>query len=170
MARPTYSSRVPGFAAVERAARSGSVDAVRVLVHSYDRTVRDFLDALTVPSTDAAAQHVWTRVTGKRQRSRTEREFAVQLFTVAIDTARHIHASHDPTSPNSVVRDQPRSRLVRAVRALPTDQAEVIGLRVIAGLSPHDIATITDRSASDVVALTRRAIRNVTELLDERPG
>jgi DNA-directed RNA polymerase specialized sigma24 family protein len=153
-----YRGRVRAFRPVERAARRGDNDARRVLVHSYDPLVRRFLQAMDVPSPEAAAQHVWSQLDASRQGSRTERDFAIRLFTIACDTAERIVA----TASTSALRPRPRSShlepngLLDAIGSLPADEAVVAALRVVVGFEDDDIAAITRRSTEDVRRLTTR--------------
>ncbi len=50
------------------------------------------------------------------------------------------------------------------VRALPSDQAEVVLLRVVAGLSVEQVANILERSAGSVRVAQHRALRRLAEI------
>jgi len=56
----------------------------------------------------------------------------------------------------------------RIVALLPKDQADIVLLRVVGGLSVEDVAAITGRKAGTVRVLQHRALRKLAERL-ERP-
>jgi RNA polymerase sigma-70 factor, ECF subfamily len=56
----------------------------------------------------------------------------------------------------------------RITALLPPDQAEIVLLRVVAGLSVDDVAGITGRRPGTVRVLQHRALRRLAERL-ERP-
>jgi len=55
----------------------------------------------------------------------------------------------------------------RIVALLPKDQAEIVLLRVVAGLPVEDVAAITGRKPGTVRVLQHRALRRLAERLDD---
>jgi RNA polymerase sigma-70 factor (ECF subfamily) len=58
-------------------------------------------------------------------------------------------------------------RALEHVASLRPDEAEIVVLRVIAGLSAKDVAAITGRSAGAVRVIQHRALRRLAGLLDK---
>ena len=54
----------------------------------------------------------------------------------------------------------------RIVSLLPRDQAEIVLLRVVAGLPVDEVAAITGRRPGTVRVLQHRALRRLAERLD----
>jgi RNA polymerase sigma factor (sigma-70 family) len=54
---------------------------------------------------------------------------------------------------------------LRRVARLPRDQAEVVALRVLAGLSAEQVAEIVGKSAGSVRVLQHRALRRLADEL-----
>lgn len=110
-----------------------------------------------------------------------ERAWTKWLFTIArhrlIDEAR-AHARHpeaiaavpelpeSDTSPETVVADRARQRdVVALIRRLPDDQAEVLLLRVVAGLDVADVAELLGKRPGTVRVLAHRGLRRLAELI-----
>jgi RNA polymerase sigma-70 factor (ECF subfamily) len=58
----------------------------------------------------------------------------------------------------------------RIVALLPKDQAEIVLLRIVAGLPVEDVAAITGRKPGTVRVLQHRALRRLAERLEETPA
>ena len=75
----------------------------------------------------------------------------------------------DDTEDAVVAADDTQAALVR-IAALPPDQAEVVLLRVLAGLDVVDVAEILGKSQGAVRVLQHRALQRLAEqLVPERP-
>ena len=70
----------------------------------------------------------------------------------------HVHPAGEPPGPHELER---LAGLRSALAALPADQRQVVLLRLVAGLSPHEVADKLDRSVDAVHALQHRARRRL---------
>jgi RNA polymerase sigma-70 factor (ECF subfamily) len=68
---------------------------------------------------------------------------------------------------DDVVEMDATYRALALVQTLPTDQAEAVLLRVVAGLEYSDVARIMDRSAGAVRVLVHRGLRRLEGLVGE---
>jgi RNA polymerase sigma-70 factor (ECF subfamily) len=84
------------------------------------------------------------------------------------DGAVELAGSDDPAGQvlDAVAGDEAVRRIVAV---LPKDQADIVLLRVVGGLSVDDVAAITGRKAGTVRVLQHRALRKLAERL-ERPA
>jgi DNA-directed RNA polymerase specialized sigma24 family protein len=160
----TYPSRVRPYRPIARAARSGDRDARRVLMHHYDPLVRDFLQALAVPSPEAAAEHVWSHFE-RWPRGRTERDFAVALFRVARETANRIALEAQQQPGRRRPRGGQPASVLEALSSLPIATSEVVALRVVVGFGIKDVVKITGRAEPEVRQLANDALAEVGSLV-----
>jgi RNA polymerase sigma-70 factor, ECF subfamily len=135
----------PSFTAVLDAAAAGDEAAFRVLWRDLQPGLLRYLDALAPGASEDLASETWLRVVdGLARFSGDERAFRAWVFTVA----RH--------------RAVDRWRR----RTLPRDQAEVVLLRVVAGLDVAQVATITGKRPDTVRVVAHRALRRLARRLD----
>jgi RNA polymerase sigma-70 factor, ECF subfamily len=135
----------PSFTAVLDAAAAGDEAAFRVLWRDLQPGLLRYLDALAPGASEDLASETWLRVVdGLARFSGDERAFRAWVFTVA----RH--------------RAVDRWRR----RTLPRDQAEVVLLRVVAGLDVVQVATITGKRPDTVRVVAHRALRRLARRLD----
>jgi RNA polymerase sigma-70 factor (ECF subfamily) len=135
----------PSFTAVLDAAAAGDEAAFRVLWRDLQPGLLRYLDALAPGASEDLASETWLRVVdGLARFSGDERAFRAWAFTVA----RH----------RAVDRWRRRTR--------PRDQAEVVLLRVVAGLDVAQVATITGKRPDTVRVVAHRALRRLARRLD----
>ena len=108
------------------------------------------------------------------------------MFTVArmraIDAGRQ--AARRPVRPSDQLPDRPAAddpaeaaveaqatrEALALIAALPPDQAEVVALRVIAGLDAAQVGEIVGKRAGTVRVLAHRGLRRLAQHLAERTG
>jgi RNA polymerase sigma-70 factor (ECF subfamily) len=167
----------PGaFADVLDAARTGDEGAFSALWRWLNPPLVRWL-AVTVPDGgDDVASEVWMSIVrGLNVFEGGEREFRGWVFTMAhrraIDWARRrrrrLHAplpdGVDPPSANDASEAVWAATAVEAavalLRRLKPDQAEVVALRVIGGLTVAETAAVVDKSEGAVRVLCHRGLR-----------
>lgn len=129
------------------------------------------------------ASDVWTEVAASFPRFiGGDDAFRAWVFTLArrrlIDTYRR--AGRRPTDrligdPYELADDGPEDEAVarlslvatveRLHQLLPADQAEVVLLRVVSGLSVNEVATLTTKTSANVRVLQHRALRRLAVCL-----
>jgi RNA polymerase sigma-70 factor (ECF subfamily) len=167
-----------------RRARAGDENAFRELWCALQPRLLRYLAVKAAPVADDVAAETWLQVVRDLARFRGDADdFRAWLFTVArnraIDAARASSARPVVLMPNTPdvlsacvsAEAQALERLstqsaLRLVASLPADQAELVALRVIAGLDVAAVAEITGRSPGAVRVGVHRALR----LLSTRVG
>ena len=167
------------FQAALAAARLGEEWAVALLWRDlHPRILRYLRVAVGDSDAEDVASDVWLEVArGLRRFGGDELAFRAWVFTIArrrvIDVGRKVQRRRtDPLSPQQVDRradDAPEeleARLaldaaLRRVARLPRDQAEVVALRVLAGLSTDQVAAIVGKRAGAVRVLQHRGLRRL---------
>jgi RNA polymerase sigma-70 factor, ECF subfamily len=174
----------PSFTAVLDAAAAGDEDAFRVLWRDLQPGLLRYLDALAPGAGEDLASETWLRVVdGLGRFSGDERTFRAWVFTVArhraVDRWRRRTRRHDELVPLEALVDLPAlddpaeaaldaistRAAVALLATLPRDQAEVILLRVVAGLDVAQVATITGKHPGTVRVIAHRALRRLAERL-----
>jgi RNA polymerase sigma-70 factor (ECF subfamily) len=167
----------PGaFADVLDAARAGDEEAFSALWRWLNPPLARWL-AVTVPDgRDDVASEVWVSIIrGLDVFTGDERRFRGWVFTLARRRAidwgrrrrRHLDAplpeEVEPPSPNDASEAVSEAMAVEAavalLRRLKHDQAEVVALRVIAGLTVAETAAVVDKSEGAVRVLCHRGLR-----------
>src|SRR4030095_3094952 len=156
----------PSFEAVLAAAAGGDEPAFGILWRDLQPGLLRYLNALAPGAGEDLASETWLRVVdGLARFSGDERAFRAWVFTVArhraVDRWRRGTRRRDDTPPEAPVA---------LLSPLPRDQAEVILLRVVAGLDVAQVATITGKRPGTVRVLAHRALRRLAQRLgaDER--
>jgi RNA polymerase sigma-70 factor (ECF subfamily) len=176
----------PGFEAVLREARAGSAAALGALYRRLYPPVLAYLRARDPAEAEDLASEVFLDVAeGLHRFSGDESGFRGWVFTIArrrsIDAVRRrARRATDPvpaetltTIPDAAdtaaegIAGLETDAALELVRRLPDKQAEVIMLRVVAGLSVAETATALRTRAGTVRVLQHRALRKLAELLDE---
>jgi RNA polymerase sigma-70 factor, ECF subfamily len=165
------------------AARLGEEWAVALLWRDlHPRILRYLRVAVGDPDAEDVASDVWLDVArGLRRFDGDQSAFRAWVFTIArrrvIDAGRKQQRRRtDPVSPQVVDRasadtaDELEARLaldaaLRRVARLPGDQAEVVALRVLAGLSAEQVAEIVGKRAGAVRVLQHRGLRRLENQL-----
>lgn len=173
----------PSFEHILAAARSGDEQAFAALWRSLQPPLLRYLRVLAPKIADDVASEVWLQVVrGLRGFSGDEAGFKAWLFTIArnkvTDTARQaarrpIEISDDDILPVAAPDDTAASALERfdteaalaLIAQLPPDQAEIVMLRVVAGLEVADVARVVRKSPGTVRVASHRALRRLRELL-----
>ena len=183
------------FDSILVAAQDGGEWAVALLYRSLHPAVLSYLRARAGQEGEDLASETWLDVArGLRSFSGSEGAFRSWVFTIAhrrlIDHHRAAGrrprtdrmAQADPAAVEFDVagRDDPAAEAVAAVAGaeavrrivalLSPDQAEVVLLRVLAGLPVEDVARITGRRPGTVRVLQHRALRRLAERLDDSAG
>jgi RNA polymerase sigma-70 factor (ECF subfamily) len=181
----------PSFATVLAAAGGGDELAFGVLWRDLQPGLLRYLEVLAPGAGEDLASETWLRVVGRLDRfSGDESAFRAWVFTVARHRATDrwrrrarrrdqpvpLEALADlpaPDDPAGAALDAVASRAALAMLAgLPPDQAEVLALRVVAGLEVAEVAAITGKRPGNVRVLAHRGLRRLAERLaqDERVG
>jgi RNA polymerase sigma-70 factor (ECF subfamily) len=175
----------PSFTAVLAAAASGDEVAFGILWRDLQPGLLRYLNALAPGAGEDLASETWLRVIGGIGRfTGDERAFRAWVFTVArhraVDRWRRRARRGDelvpldalvglpaPDDPAGAAVDAISSRAaVALIATLPRDQAEVVLLRVVAGLEVAEVAAITGKRPGNVRVLAHRALRRLAERLD----
>lgn len=175
-----------GFQGALAAARLGEEWAVTLLWRELHPRILRYL-RVSVGDSDGEdlASDVWLEVArGLGRFDGDESAFRAWVFTIArrrvIDAGRRVQRRRtDPMSAQQIDRGRDEApgeleaRLaldaaLRRVGRLPREQAEVVALRVLAGLSAEQVAEILGKRAGTVRVLQHRGLRRLaTELAAE---
>ncbi len=179
----------PAFAVLLADAQGGDEHAFGVLYRDLQPSVLRYLRVLAPEAAEDLAAETWLRVVGKLDRFRgAEPAFRAWVFLIArhraIDWRRL--AARRQTEPMPVealvdqwAADDPAAYALEAIStqaaitliaSLPIDQAEVILLRVVAGLDVARVAELVGRRPGTVRVLAHRGLRRLAERLDAQVG
>jgi RNA polymerase sigma-70 factor (ECF subfamily) len=165
------------------AARLGEEWAVTLLWRDlHPRILRYLRVAAGDSDAEDVASDVWLEVArGLGRFDGDESAFRALVFTIArrrvIDAGRKVlRRRTDPMSPQQFDRapadtpDELEARMaldaaLRRVARLPGDQAEVVALRVLAGLSTEQVAEIVGKRSGAVRVLQHRGLRRLANEL-----
>jgi RNA polymerase sigma-70 factor (ECF subfamily) len=169
-----------GFDSVLAAARLGTDWAVSVLYRRFNPALVRYLGAGDAAVAEDLAAEVWLAAAPKLPDfTGGEAEFRAWLFTIArrrlIDHGRRVARHRNRTAgaahmkeavepdPSDAVADSlsARAAVARLVADLSGDQAEVVLLRVVAGLNVAEVAAIMGRSPGWVRVSQHRALRRL---------
>ena len=175
----------PSFEAVLDAAACGDEAAFGILWRDLQPGLLRYLDALAPGVGEDLASETWLRIVPRLGRfSGDERAFRAWVFTVArhraVDRWRRRVRRRDELVPSDALAglpapDDPAVAAVDAISSqaavaliatLPPDQAEVVLLRVVAGLEVAEVAAITGKRPGNVRVLAHRALRRLAERLE----
>jgi RNA polymerase sigma-70 factor, ECF subfamily len=176
----------PSFAAVLDAAARGDEAAFGLLWRDLQPALLRYLDGLAPGAGEDLASETWLRVVPRLGRfAGDERAFRSWVFTVArhraVDRWRRRVRRRDDLVPADALTglpapDDPAGAAVDAISSqaavaliatLPPDQAEVVLLRVVAGLEVAEVAAITGKRPGNVRVLAHRALRRLAERLED---
>jgi RNA polymerase sigma-70 factor, ECF subfamily len=175
-----------GFAALLTAAQEGSETAFSRLWRDGNPALLRYLRVIAPEVAEDVAADTWLQVVrGLAGFRGDERAWRAWLFTTArrraIDHGRRRSRRHvaplEEVPPNRlpVVADAADVAIehistesaMALVAALPASQAEVIVLRVVAGLDTETVAALTGRSPGAVRVAAHRGLRRLAEILAE---
>ena len=169
------------FDTVLAAAQTRAEWAISVLYREYHPALLRYLQAQDRGAGEDLAAEVWLAVTPRLDSFEgDESGFRAWLFTIArrrlIEHRRRLGRRRtDPVSPDDLAdragRHDPESTVVSAISAqeaieqlvgeLSPEQAEVVLLRVVAGLDAAEVGHIIDKSAGAVRVIQHRALRQL---------
>ena len=166
--------RRPAFEDVLAAARQGAPWAVGWLYRRFQPRLLRMLTVIAPRQAEDIAADVWLEVAGGLARfSGDERAFLAWLASTA--RYRVIEATRrSGRRLGRVLDDEATEHMAsasfaaRVVAALPPDEADVILLRVVEGLSVEEVATALGRPAAAVRSLQHRALRRLSR--EAEPG
>jgi len=165
-------------AAATSRARLGDEDALRLLYLLYADNVFGYVLAIVHDEHDAEdiTSEVFARLPRALTRYRVSgTPFVAWLLRVARNAAldhrraqRSVPLAEVPAASEAQVHAHERLDDLRAaLEALPADQRQVLMLRLIAGLTPGEVAERLGRSVDAVHALQHRARRRLREELTQ---
>jgi RNA polymerase sigma-70 factor, ECF subfamily len=172
------------FPGVLQAAVRGDETAFARLYRDAHAPLVRYLRVLAGPGAEDLAAEVWLEVARRLARFRGgEREFRGWLFTLArrraIDHRRHADRHPERLTDDTAELDRPAAddtaaaalesmsteAVLALIATLPSLQAEVIVLRVIAGLDVAEVARITGRRPGAVRMAGLRGLRRLAARL-----
>jgi RNA polymerase sigma-70 factor, ECF subfamily len=176
------------FREVLRLARGGDEAAFTQLFRDTQPVVLRYLRSLAAPDlVDDVASDTWVSVIKSMDTFRDDdvSGFRAWVLTIArrrwVDEVRRRSRRREmpdsfesaPERPSaSNVEGEVQQRLgsdaaIALIRRLPADQAEVVTLRAIAGLSVEEVAQIVGKKPGTVRVLSHRGLRKLAELLGD---
>jgi RNA polymerase sigma-70 factor (ECF subfamily) len=174
----------PSFPAVLRAAAGGDEDAFGMLWYELQPRLLRYFKVIAAGAAEDLASDTWLAVLRAIDRFQGgEPAFRAWVFTIArhkaLDWRRQ--AARKPTQDLPVTglaeplaADDPAAAAVEGastraalalIASLPSDQAEAIALRVMAGLEVSRVAEIMGKPPGTVRVLTHRGLRRLAERL-----
>jgi RNA polymerase sigma-70 factor (ECF subfamily) len=167
------------------AAKRGDDAAFRALFRSVQPLLLRYLSVTAPAHHDDIAAETWARVVRDIDRFHGDDDaFRAWVFAIArhrrVDAARS--QQRDRTTPVAEPPDRPApddvpaqvdeivstEAALRLIATLPPSEAEVVLLRVVAGLDVPTVASITSRRPGTVRVLAHRGLRRLAERLHER--
>lgn len=166
------------------AAQAGDEAAFTRLFHDIQPTLLRYLYVIDRDAADDVASETWLQVIASLRRFRGgEQGFRAWLFTIArhraIDWGRSRARrptiplasldGQEPLAPDAAAEVMERfsARAVLAlISTLPKDQAEIVMLRVVAGLDAHAVGCIVGKSAGAVRVAAHRGLRQLATEVD----
>ena len=171
------------FGATLAKAQHGDEAAFACIFRDVQPALLRYLRVIAPEAADDVAGDTWEQVVDGLTRFRgDESSFRAWLFTIARHRAadwgrrrsrrravalEESGAAELLTSPDAadVALDRMSTRAaVAAVAALPRDQAEIILLRVLAGLDTHQVARIVGKSPGAVRVAAHRGLRRLASM------
>jgi RNA polymerase sigma-70 factor (ECF subfamily) len=174
----------PRFAAALAAAQAGDEAAFAVIFRDVQPVLLRYLRLIASEGADDIAGETWLQVAAALAGFRgDERSFRAWLFTIArhrtTDWARararrrslQLAVTEDgeqlsPDTADVVVERFSTREVLACVAALPKDQAEIIMLRVVAGLDTAEVARLVGKSPGAVRVAAHRGLRRLAAMLD----
>jgi RNA polymerase sigma-70 factor (ECF subfamily) len=174
------------FAEVLASAQGGDEAAFAVLWRDGNPALLRYLRAMAPESAEDIASETWVQVVRGLPKFRgDEPDWRAWLFTTArrrmLDQARQrrrhpaepldeVQASEEPRAVDTALlamENLATARAIALVRRLPKQQAEVILLRVVAGLDTQQVASLVGCSPGAVRVSAHRGLRKLATLLEE---
>jgi len=174
------------FGSTLGAARLGDQQALADLYSAFQPRILRYLLAQEPKDGEDLASEVWLDVAAGLDRFEgAESGLLAWIFTIArrrlIDHRRaRARRRTDPVSVETLVRSSGDFDPIRAfeqgealsyLSKLPPDWAEIVLLRVVAGLDSNEVAAVTGRKPGTVRVIQKRALERLAELLaSDRDG
>jgi RNA polymerase sigma-70 factor (ECF subfamily) len=174
------------FPAILAAAQQGNEGAFTVLWRAGNPALLRYLKVIAPESAEDVAAETWVTVVRGLERFRGgEDAWRAWLFTTArrrvVDEGRrrsrrpespaaevgegHVSGAADPA--DQVLENLATRQAIAAVASLPPLQAEVIMLRVVAGLDTDAVAQLVGRSPGAVRVAVHRGLRRLAQAMVE---
>jgi RNA polymerase sigma-70 factor, ECF subfamily len=178
-------TQTPLFESVLSAAQDGADWALTVLYQDLHPPLVRFLSAQEPVEGEDLASEVWLDVArGLSRFEGDESAFRCWLFTIArrrlIDMRRTrtrrrtepVPLEHliDRPDPSETLAGVETGEVLACLAALPPAQAEIVLLRVVAGLDSYEVAAVTGRKPGTVRVMQKRALERLAELVPSRQG
>jgi len=173
------------FGAVLARAQGGDEEAFARLFRDVQPALLRYLRVIAAEAAEDVAAETWLGVvaglTGFRGR---EEAFRGWLFTIARHRAVDAGRERDrrraagladggagerraaPDTADVAVERATTRAMLGLISALPGDQAEIIVLRVVAGLDTHQVARIVGKRPGAVRVAAHRGLRRLAEVVD----
>jgi RNA polymerase sigma-70 factor (ECF subfamily) len=176
------------FADTLARAQSGDAPAFAELWRAYQPRLLRYLTVLSPGSAEDVASETWLQVVkGLARFTGDEAAFAAWLFTVArhraVDEARRVGRrpeipvadaeedpanGHVPDAAETAMENLSTADAMSLIASLPRDQAEVVALRVVAGLDVAAVAELLGRTPGSVRTTAHRGLRRLAVTLSQR--
>jgi RNA polymerase sigma-70 factor (ECF subfamily) len=172
------------FDAILAAARAGDPEALGELYRTIHPPVFRYLRVREPSEAEDLASDVWLDIaSGLAGFEGDERGFRAWVFTIArrrvIDTRRRrgrrtelpLEDRHDAAVDDveaEALTELATTEALAAIGRLPEEQADVVLLRVLAGLSTEEVAAIVGKRPGNVRVLQHRALRRLAKMLAPR--
>ena len=174
-ARATASSTMPDLDETVSAATKGDQNAFVKLWQFFYPRILKFLYSLTQDAEDVCSE-VWIKIAAAIKTFKGDgKAFVTWVYTIArnlaIDHLRTLGRrgiSEEVQDHHVVAPDQYPSEVHAMLRCLKSEEAEVISLRVIAGLDVPSVSAITGKSESNVRVITHRSLNKLNEELTKQ--
>jgi RNA polymerase sigma-70 factor, ECF subfamily len=172
------------FGDVLLAAQAGDENAFAQLWRTLNPPVVRYLRTIAPSSAADLASETWVQVIRNLSKfAGGEPAFRAWVFTIArnkvLDAARHDRRRPRPSTDETALDRLPSSddtaqlamdnlstdAALALIASLPRDQAEVIMLRVVAGLDAAAVGVILGKSAGAVRVTAHRGLRRLQELI-----
>ena len=160
-------------------ARTGDDEAFARIFRDVQPALLRYLRVITTDPEDVASE-TWIQVVAGLRRFRgQEQDFRAWLFTIARNRAADAgrsrarrpavpldmtEATQQLTSPDAadlVLETVSTQTTMALIRSLPPEQAEIIMLRVVAGLDTGDVARIVGKAPGAVRVAAHRGLRRL---------
>lgn len=166
------------------AAQAGDEAAFARLFRDIQPTLLRYLYVIDRDAADDVASETWLQaIAGLRRFRGGEQGFRAWLFTIArhraIDWGRSRARrptiplacldAEEPVAPDAaeeVLRRFSAQAVLALISTLPPDQAEIIMLRVVAGLDAHAVGCIVGKSPGAVRVAAHRGLRRLATEVD----
>jgi RNA polymerase sigma-70 factor (ECF subfamily) len=175
-----------GFSLTLASAQGGDEIAFACLFRDVQPALLRYLHVITPEAEDVAGETWLQVVKGLPGFRGGEEAFRAWLFTIArhraVDAGRSRSRRSDvllatetleqPTTPDAAelaLEAISTRSVVALIKSLPRDHAEIIMLRVVAGLEAADVARIVGKTPGAVRVTAHRALRRLADLA-ERAG